>query len=314
MLSRWIEHYRSAKRLHDGKEPYKGTGAIHRAMNKYGIENFRFEMLFVFPLDIEITDSMLSTFEIFFIADQNTYIDDGKGYNLTKGGEGMIPSASTRKKMSESNKGVNNGFFGKRHTAETIKKMQEANQGVCRLSEEQLHQYSERCSGPGNPFYGKAHSEEYQRKRSKPVLCIETGKFYRSSGCAAFDTHQIPASIYQAARLGTYAGGFRWKFITWEEYNNLANQFPLRESSLQYMDIRNIKERLNQENRRLYLHKIRPVQCIETGRVFKSTGEVGALFNVRCSNITNAIRKEQRSCGLHWKYITWEEYDAIANV
>jgi group I intron endonuclease len=311
IFNRWICHYRSAKKLHDGKKPLKGTGAIHRAMNKYDIENFKFDMLFIFPLGIEITDSMLSTFEIFFIADQDTYIDNGKGYNLTKGGEGIKPSQQTLKRMSEKSLGSKNGFFGKHHTSEAIAKNREAHQGLCNLTKEQLEQYSIKHSGEGNPFYGKGHSEDYFRKRSKPILCIETGKFYRSCGFAAVDTNQLPASIYKAAKLGTYAGGLRWKFITWEEYDKLAIQFPLWETSLQYMNIRNIKKRLSRENRRLYVHKIHPVQCIETGKVFKSTGEVGKLFNIRCSNITNAIRKGQRSCGFYWRYITWEEYDVL---
>jgi group I intron endonuclease len=313
IFSRWIAHYRSAKRIHDGKLPLKGSGAIHKAMNKYGIENFRFDILFIFPLDIRVTDSMLSTFEIFFIADQDTYIDGGKGYNMTKGGEGIRPSLQTRQRMSKSNRGSNNGFFGKHHTQATIEKNRESHQGVCKLTEEQLKQYSARYSGKGNPFYGKRHSEDFFREKSKPILCLETNKFYRSCGFAAIDTNQLPTSIYQAAKLGTYAGGLRWKFITWEEYDKLAIQFPLWETPLQYMDIRSIKKRLAQEDRRLYIHKIYPVQCIETGKVFKSTGEIGKQFNIRCSNIANAIRKGQRSCGFHWKYITWGEYDAFSS-
>jgi group I intron endonuclease len=307
--TRWCYHIYIAKRIKSGKE-FKEANPLHYAMVKYGIENFKFEIIQFFLQGVP-SDTALSAFEIFYIADQDTYIANGKGYNLTKGGEGIKPSQQTRKKMSEGNRGDKNGFFGKHHTASTIAKNREAHLGVCKLTKEQLKQYSTKNSGKGNPFYGKGHSEDYFRKRSKPILCVETNKFYRSCGFAAIDTNQLPASIYQAARLGTYAGGFQWKFITWEEYDKLAIQFPLRETSLQYMDIRNIKKRLCQENRRLYINKIRPVQCIETGKTFKSTGEIGKLFNVKCSNITNAIKKGQRSCGFHWRYITWEEYDIL---
>jgi hypothetical protein len=176
--------------------------------------------------------------EIFFIADQTTYIDNGKGYNLTKGGEGIRPSSQTRQRMSESNRGSKNGFFGKCHSLETLDKNRKAHQGICGLTSQQIEQYSINYTEEGNPFYGKTHSEEFFRQKSKPILCIETGKFYRSSGYAAFDSNQISASVYQAARLGTRAGGLHWKFITWEEFDDLKNCYPLLDTPIQYLNSR----------------------------------------------------------------------------
>ena len=56
--------------------------AIHRAIRKYGVENFSFEVI------EECTKELLSEREIYWIAYYNSY---GNGYNLTSGGEG-VPS------------------------------------------------------------------------------------------------------------------------------------------------------------------------------------------------------------------------------
>ena len=56
--------------------------AIHRAIRKYGVENFSFEVI------EECTKELLSEKEIYWIAYYNSY---GNGYNLTSGGEG-VPS------------------------------------------------------------------------------------------------------------------------------------------------------------------------------------------------------------------------------
>jgi group I intron endonuclease len=239
IFSRWVSHWRGACKFHFKGVSFRGIGAIHKAMHKYGVENFKFEILFTFPLpNDEVTDSMLSSFEIFFIADQNTYIDDGHGYNLTKGGEGNKPSKQTREKMSASNSGKRNGFYHKRHKLETIEANRLAHIGVNNHSPERIAQMKIVYSGQGNPFFHSTHDEQFLRNRSKPILCIETGEFYRSSGYAGFHTNQLAASIYQAARLGTKAGQFHWKFITWKEYDELACRYPLFDLPLTYLNSR----------------------------------------------------------------------------
>jgi group I intron endonuclease len=107
---RWQEHQRDS--LKDNKPLYK-------AIRKYGIKNFKFEILCLTPDDPEI----LFELEIFFIADQNTYIGDGKGYNLNRGGGGNFnPSSYTRNKMSIARKNWHKtheaNFKGCHHTDE----------------------------------------------------------------------------------------------------------------------------------------------------------------------------------------------------
>lgn len=64
---RWSQHRKA-----------KDNYAIHNAIQKYGIENFSFEI-------IELCDNLIER-EIYWISYYNTYL---KGYNETPGGEGV---------------------------------------------------------------------------------------------------------------------------------------------------------------------------------------------------------------------------------
>jgi len=86
---RWNEHKRKIE---------KGIGcpALQDAVKKYGIENFKFEVLII------CFDKDRYNFEIEYIQKYNSIAPNG--YNLTKGGEG-------------------GGFHGKKHSLETIEKI-----------------------------------------------------------------------------------------------------------------------------------------------------------------------------------------------
>ena len=71
--NRWKEHSRAYK------YEQNQSRALYRAMNKYGIENFNFEIL------EECEKSKLSEREIYYISLYNTY---SEGYNETSGGAG----------------------------------------------------------------------------------------------------------------------------------------------------------------------------------------------------------------------------------
>ena len=68
---RWKEH------LSDSQNPKRNHRALYRAINKYGVNNFTFEI-------IEETDNPEER-EIYYIAQYNTY---HCGYNETLGGDG----------------------------------------------------------------------------------------------------------------------------------------------------------------------------------------------------------------------------------
>lgn len=104
----------STNKLNDG---YMGSGvAIKRAIKKYGIVNFKKELLCMCVDEVELNEM-----EIYYIAKFNS-TDRTIGYNLTAGGNGGVPTEEARRKMSEAQK-------GKHHSDETKAKMSEAMKG-----------------------------------------------------------------------------------------------------------------------------------------------------------------------------------------
>ena len=150
-------------------QSYAGP-AINAARAKYGIDAFDFEIL------KECKDEELDYWEKYYIKELNTKAP--YGYNLTDGGGGMSGytlSEETRKKMSEAQKGKNNGFYGKLHSEEIRKKISKAKKGKNNsfygkhLSEEQKKKISEANKGktPWNKGKTNIYSEETKRKMSE---------------------------------------------------------------------------------------------------------------------------------------------------
>lgn len=103
-------------RMHGHKSSVnKGSNTyLHRAMRKYGIENFR-----VCILENDISQENINEAEKRWVSYYNTY---NNGYNMTAGGDGKFDfkmSDETRKKISESNKLVGKETYKKRN--ETLK-------------------------------------------------------------------------------------------------------------------------------------------------------------------------------------------------
>ena len=123
-------------------DDYMGSGVLlHKAYDKYGIENFHKEILFA---QIE-TKEEIDELEKLCIAIAR---EAGKAeYNLSAGGKGssgVHPSEETKRKLSEVNKGKV-------------------------LSEETKAKISESCKGKGHPSRNKGipRSEETKRKISE---------------------------------------------------------------------------------------------------------------------------------------------------
>lgn len=167
---RWRQHKRKTN-----------EGIISRSIQKYGIDNFHFEVILSsddYPLLLE--SEMLNIAEQHCIKSFNTIAPNG--YNLTTGGGGGKLSDETRKKISKATKGSKNPFYGKNHSEETLQKlkgrevsgetrqkMSSARKGKP-LSKDTRLKLSEKFSGSKNPNYGKKHSDETLKKISESLV------------------------------------------------------------------------------------------------------------------------------------------------
>ncbi|MDR2923426.1 MAG: hypothetical protein LBU85_08820 [Treponema sp.] len=109
--------------------------AFQRALLVEGAKNFQWE-----EIDHAETAEELNEKEINWIAYYKAD-DPAYGYNAQSGGDGGIPNAETRKKLSLASKGKPK-------------------------SEEHRRNIGEAKKGEKHPFYGKHFSEEYRRKMS----------------------------------------------------------------------------------------------------------------------------------------------------
>lgn len=130
---------------------------LHRAIRKYGKENFIIELL------EECDDSMLDELEVKWIAELNP------AYNMTKGGEGgpthHLQSWKEGMAKRRSMKGEGNpmygkgGMKGKVHSAETRAKMAESHRNRWNnMDDERRRARSAKLAGASNPMHGKTPS------------------------------------------------------------------------------------------------------------------------------------------------------------
>jgi group I intron endonuclease len=92
---------------------------IYLAFNKYGWENFVWEVIY----QSKDGKHCLNVMESYFINEYNSYLN---GYNETLGGDGTlgwIPSEEYRKKKSKEQKGEKGFWYGKSIPQETKKKI-----------------------------------------------------------------------------------------------------------------------------------------------------------------------------------------------
>lgn len=122
---------------------YYGSGRhICRAIKKYGIENFNFEILQYFT---NIDDALIAE----SILVNKEWINRKDTYNIIEGGMrgsiGLKHSKKTKAKLSELNKGQNNHYFGKKHNEEIRKKISDKVIPTRKYGKNHVRAYSVRC-------------------------------------------------------------------------------------------------------------------------------------------------------------------------
>ena len=151
--------YIGVHKTKDINDDYMGSGLhIKRAQEKYGIENFRKEILEVFDnsKDMYTMESVLVNED--FIKDQETY-------NLKVGGEGGWDHCNTNSEM-QSKKAIKSNEVQKelaKNNPEWVKKKAEK----LSISKKLAHKEGRIHSFTGQEFKGKKHSEETKKKISE---------------------------------------------------------------------------------------------------------------------------------------------------
>lgn len=156
---------------------YGSSFILHKAIKKYGEENFTIECL----MEHNDAEFLLNVMEPKFIHEYKTYTDLGEGYNMTLGGEGSSGmSEEVKEKISKSLKGrkgrspsletrekLSNLYKGKKLSEQTKAKMSISSSK--RMTKEEREYLSKINSGKNHPQYGKPKSEETKKKISETL-------------------------------------------------------------------------------------------------------------------------------------------------
>lgn len=150
---------------------------LHKAIKKYGIENFKVDLLVS-----NVSEEDVDNLESYYIDKYNTYYKYNTGYNMTTGGQGVHNyrhTEDTKKKMSLS---IKKSWDNIKKDTEKYKKIcsdrSVSHKGKPKSIEHRKHlsEWAKSRTGSKNAFYGKTHSEETKQKISE-ANGIKVGMF-----------------------------------------------------------------------------------------------------------------------------------------
>lgn len=147
----------------------KDTMILHKAMAKYGIQNF-----YVKRLLKDIPRNKIDFYEILWIKKLNTYVKFGNGYNMTHGGQGIHGYNHTNISKSKISDGLKNWWTSLKINnpikfAEFCNYRRERQIGIPKSfkAKQNLSQATKkRFSTEEGTFKGKHHTEETRQKLS----------------------------------------------------------------------------------------------------------------------------------------------------
>ncbi len=144
MKKRWSEHKKG-----------RGNKHLFNSINKYGINNFKFEILLAINTINELNEINLNEIEIEYIRKYKSYISKF-GYNKTLGGDGQRCNEETRNKIRLQALNKSKEWREKISKSKTGKSL--SNETKNKISESKKNKLSNRK--------GKQHSLETKRKMS----------------------------------------------------------------------------------------------------------------------------------------------------
>lgn len=201
-----------------------GCPHLKRAIDKYGYDNFIFEIL-----EESLTIEEANTKEEYYIDKYSSLAPNG--YNLHTGGLNHSVSEITRERLRISSSGENNPNFGKKHSDETkakiglssknrtpwmvgkshseesIEKMRISSTGKYHTEETKL-KIKNATTGENHPLFGTTRSEDTKAKlREKNsrayVITFPNGNVETIKNMKQFsETHNLNASAMSAVAKG----------------------------------------------------------------------------------------------------------------
>lgn len=169
---------------------YKGGTYFRNAIDKYGWDNFKHEVL-----KDNLTKEEANHFEKYYIAFYNS-TDRRYGYNISSGGErgGHPQTLETRKKISEN--GFHKGMKGKKHSDDTKIRMSQTRVGM-RLSDELKQKLSESAL----------------KNKGRLFLCVELNRIFTNLN-EAHEVTTCPKGAIVMCCQGKQkqSKGYHWKY------------------------------------------------------------------------------------------------------
>lgn len=217
---------------HPEQESNESTNSyLHRAMRKYGIDNFTFEIIEEVPEDQNLFER-----EQYWIAVYHSYINDPEcnGYNLTIGGEGTagFSRSQTQEEREKKSQSLKQYFIDHPEAcqarSERMKEYcatKEHSEWLSQRNKEWHAAHPNAFKGENNPFYGKHHTEESlqkikeaSKKRQKRIAQLDkdTLEILQIFNGVKEAEHYLNVShgwLSKAANQNHIAYGYRWKFL-----------------------------------------------------------------------------------------------------
>jgi len=159
-----------------------GNQYFKRAIQKYGFNNFEHLILYE-----NFTQKEAEQKEIELIAYYKSNEKDF-GYNISKGGmvnNGVSCKEETKQKISQANKGIKNGMYGKHHTKKIKAKISKASKKMWK-NEDHKEKMSNRMKGnlyrfkKGNIPWNKNKKGIMIPWNKKKVICLDTNEMFDS--------------------------------------------------------------------------------------------------------------------------------------
>lgn len=273
LQKRWNEHKKDASSEKNCKYP------IHKAIKKYGVDNFKISVL-----EDDVDNNELNTREQYWISRLDTYILNGNGYNCTLGGEG------TREiDYEEVYKLWDQGLS----IADIYTKLNR-DRGVIRQIIQTLDSYSEeeaRRRGALDKKYVTANDGQPTYLNNRKIYNHHTvlqfdkyGNFireYANAVEASEQTNIFPQTIIKSLNHKLkHAGGFQWRYSDDKDTPNDISDFFIKRTVLQIDPLTG--EILNE---------------------YKNPSAASKMNNVCASSIRNGCQDENRLInGYKWRY------------